>query len=275
MKRTFLCILTVIMVILCLTMLLSFAGCGKKAEDTPAVPTGTDLPLNLASWEMIPTTWSSPNGATVTLSAVPTRYADGDSARFVVRLEGEEVASVPCSFENGRYTASADLNAEDGYCYYVVLTSGSGESLEVAVNTPAEPTNDALINMATALNAYCNVMVDNSSFSNGTLSITEGSAQIQLPRITNPDETITCKDAVLSIQYNGEIIDKQTLKLGEPDDDRCYTLDLSGLNFSIHVTEDDQQIALVLDVTLSNGQTLSANGGTWYCTGGELLLGVG
>ena len=47
------------------------------------------------------------------------------------------------------------------------------------------------------------------------------------------------------------------------------------MNFSIHVTEDDQQIALVLDVTLSNGQTLSANGGTWYCTGGELLLGVG
>ena len=233
MKRTLLHMMTAV---LCLAMLLTFAACGKKTEDTPAVPTGTDLPLNLASWEMIPTTWSSPNGATVTLSAVPTRYADGDSARFVVRLEGEEVASVPCSFENGCYTASADLNAEDGYCYYVVLTSGSGESLEVAVNTPAEPTNDAFINMATALNAYCNVMVDNSSFSNGTLSITEGSAQIQLPRITNPDETITCKDAVLSIQYNGEIIDKQTLKLGEPDDDRCYTLDLSGLNFSIHVT---------------------------------------
>ena len=272
MKRTLLHMMTAV---LCLAMLLTFAACGKKTEDTPAVPTGTDLPLNLASWEMVPTTWSSPNGATVTLSAVPTRYADGDSARCVVRLEGEEVASVPCSFENGCYTASADLNAEDGYCYYVVLTSGSGESLEVAVNTPAEPTNDALINMATALNAYCNVMVDNSSFSNGTLSITEGSAQIQLPRIANPDETITCKDAVLSIQYNGEIIDKQTLKLDEPDDDRCYTLDLSGLNFSIHVTEDDQQIALVLDVTLSNGQTLSANGGTWYCTGGELLLGVG
>ena len=254
---------------------LSLAACGSKTETQQTVPTAADLPLGLTSWDLSTATWSSPNGATVNLSAVPSRHAEDDTARFVVRLDGEEVASVQCAFDGTHYTASADLNAEEGYCYYVILSSGSGEELEVAVNTPAEPTNEALINMASALESYCNVMVDGSSFSGGKLTITEGTAQIQLPRITNAGETVTCKEAVLSLQYNGDAVDKQALKLDETDDDNRYEQDLSNLSFSVPAMEDDQQLTLTLDVTLSNGQSLSASGGTWYYSGGELLLAVG
>lgn len=271
MKRKHLFALIAVLAVLAL----SLTACGSKTETPEPVPTAADLPLGLARWDLSTATWSSPNGATVNLTAVPTRHAENDTARFVVRLEGEEAASVQCAFDGTYYTASADLNAEDGYCYYVILSSGDGEELEVSVNTPAEPTNEALINMASALESYCNVMVDGSSFSGGKLTITEGTAQVQLPRITNAGETITCKEAVLSLQYNGEVVDKQTLKLGEADDDSRYEQDLSNLSFSVPAMEDDQQLTLALDVTLSNGQELSANGGTWYYSGGELLLAVG
>ena len=64
------------------------------------------------------TAWSSPNGATVNVDAVPNGYAEGQKAEFCVRLEGEEIARVPCEWDGKSYKASADLNAADGYCYY-------------------------------------------------------------------------------------------------------------------------------------------------------------
>ena len=43
----------------------------------------------------------------------------------------------------------------------------------------------------------------------------------------------------------------------------------------IPAMEDDQQLSLRLDVTLSNGQTLTDSNGTWTYIGGELLSAVG
>lgn len=272
MKHThrILCAAVIALLALCLS------GCGKEAPaPAPTVPTSSDLPLGLASSSLSTTTWSSPNGATVHLSATPTRYAQGDSARFVVRLEGEEAANVPCEFDGTQYVADADLNAEDGYCYYVVLTGTDGTQLEVDINSPAQITNDALINMAASLNAYCNLMVDSSSFSGNKLTLNAGTVQIQLPRITNNGESITCKEAVLSLQFNGENVDKKSLTMADLDENNCYNIDLTGLSFSVPALEDDQQVHLALNVTLSNGQELSTSGITWFASGGDLLLAVG
>lgn len=171
--------------------------------------------------------------------------------------------------------ADADLNAEDGYCYYVVLTGADGTQLEVDINSPAQITNDALINMAASLNAYCNLMVDSSSFSGNKLTLNAGTVQIQLPRITNNGENITCKEAVLSLQFNGEDVDKKSLTMADLDENNCYNIDLTGLSFSVPALEDDQQVHLALNVTLSNGQELSTSGITWFASGGDLLLAVG
>ena len=66
---------------------------------------------SLQSWELNASVWSSSNGATVTLSAQPRAYEKGQSASFVVRLDGKEIENVSCTWNGSYYTASVDLEA--------------------------------------------------------------------------------------------------------------------------------------------------------------------
>ena len=129
MNRKAICVVCAMLLIFAV----SLSACGTK-EPVAGTTAGQTVPsaevaapeLSLTEWSLSASTWSSPNGATIHLTAVPTRHAEGDSASFVVRLEGEEIASVPCSWENNNYTAEVDLNAADGYCYYVTLSGADG-----------------------------------------------------------------------------------------------------------------------------------------------------
>ena len=132
--------LTMAMLLLCA---MALNACGKKetpettqAATEPAATTQAALEeLGLTTWSLSASTWSSPNGATIHLTATPNRHLDGESADFVIRLEDETVETIACTWEDGNYVADADLNTADGYCYYVVLNGADGTSTEVAVNT--------------------------------------------------------------------------------------------------------------------------------------------
>lgn len=273
-------VLTMIALIAVFAMIL--AGCGsEKAPETTAAAAATTAqpaapqPLGLASFSLSTTTWSSPDGATVNLTAAPLGYEEGQSAVFLVRLEGEDAAAVPCQWDGTNYTASAELNAADGYCYYVRMTSADGSSEEIPVNTPTDPTDEALINMAASLNAYCSVMVESSAFESGKLTVSAGSIQVQAPKITNNGETITASEAVLVLSFNAEEVDRETLTLAQGDTAGSYEAELKDLAFDIPEMENDQNLILTLNVTLSNGQVLSAPGGNFFYNDGELLTAVG
>lgn len=264
---------------LILVFALALSACGGEEEvpETTAAATASttaaaDLPaLGLADFTMTTSTWSSPNGATVHLTATPTGYAEGYNAAFIVRLEGEEVANVPCTWNGTSYTADAELNAADGLCYYILMTAVDGNTAEFTLNTPADMTDEALVNMETSLQSYCSVMVEESSFSDGKLTISAGSAEVQAPKITNAGETITCQEAKLILSFNGEDIATTSLTLTAGDAAGSYRQDLAGTSFDIPAMEDDQQLTLRLDVTLSNGQVLSASGSNWFYNAEELL----
>lgn len=275
MKRTH--IFAVIALVMVFALALTACGSKDAAETTESTTVQTQAPIalpGLADWSLTPETWSSPNGATVHMSAAPETYADGMSAVFAVRLEGEDVAALTCEWDGSHFTASADLNAADGYCYYLILTSGE-EQTEIALNTPASPTDDSLINMATALVSYCNVVVASSDYTGGTLTITGGSVEVQAPRITNVGETITCSEVALVLTYNGEELDRANVTLSESELPSSYELDLTDVSFDVPTLEDDQQLSLRLDVTLSNGQFLTAPGCTWSYIDGQLVSIVG
>lgn len=258
---------------------LMLTGCGSKeaaAEPTAAETAAPEqVPLGLDSWELTASTWSSPNGATVHLSAVPTAHSDNQYAVFSIRLEGDDVENIPCQWDGKAYTASAELNAADGYCYYVVLTTTAGEQAEFPINTPASPTDESLINMASALNSYCHLLVEASDADSSKLTITSGFVQIQPPRITDDGKAITCTEAVLVLSFNGEEVDRKVLTLPEASATGSYELSIADSRFDIPAMEDDQQLTLRLDVTLSNGQTLSDANGTWSYIDGQLVSAVG
>ena len=266
---------------LILVLALALCACGKDApaETTAAaaepVETTMPVPLTLTDWSMSATTWSSPNGATVHITATPSRYLEGQQAAFVVRLEGEESANVPCEWDGTHYTASADLNAANAYCYYILLTDANGSVIEVSVNTPTDPRDEALINMEDSLNSYCSLVVEDSAVADGKLTINAGSVQVQAPKIRNNGETIACADAMLILSFNGEKIAKEELTLESTDDIGFYQLALSGISFDLPQMDADQQLQLELEVTLTNGQTLSAPGGVWYANDAGLLPAVG
>ena len=260
-----------------LIVALALCACGAKEPVETTVATVPSVPqaLALTSYELTATTWSSPNGATITLTAVPNICVEGQKASFVVRLEGEEVANVPCQWDGTNYVAAADLNAENGLCYYVILTSAEGLTTELAINTPTNPGNEDFINMKDALTSYCSVTVEASDLSDGKMTFTKGVVQVQAPKITNAGEIIEPTNVRLVLNLNGEDITKEELELNETDIAGLYELDISGVKMKVPPLEGDQTLTLRLDVQLSNGHALTAPGPTWYNNDEGLLPAVG
>ena len=278
--------MTILAVILVLVMALTACG-GEKAPETTAtaaptvaatVPVETEAPsqpLTLTSWKLGVSTWSSPNGATVHLTATPSSYADGQSAQFVIRLESDDVLAVPCQWDGTNYTADADLNAANGYCYYVVLTAADGTVTEIAVNTPAEPVDEALINMEAALTSYCSLIVEESDITDNKLTLTNCKVQVQVPLITNEGTAITCQQAVLTLNLDAEEVAKAEVILEATETNGLFEAAISGMTFDVPAMEGEQQLELFLNVTLTNGQEMTAFGSSWVSGDGSLLPVVG
>ena len=277
----------VLSILLAIVMVLSLCACGKKDEgtapseekapaQTAASAEGSARNLSLTEVSFSVTTWSSPNGATVNLTAVPSDYAKGDSAQFVVRLNDTEVESVPCEWKDKAYSASAELNGADGYGYYVVITGKDGSVAEIPVNTPEEPVDETLVNLASSLQSYCSLTLNDASLEGDSLTILSGYALVQAPRITENDDNIACAQANLVLLMDGEEVASTPLTMAPGETDRSYDASITDMNFTIPgELTDGAQLVLRLDAVLTNGQTLTAQGGSWTMENGIVANAVG
>ena len=277
----------VLSALLAAAVVLSLCACGKKAEtpastesETPAPTTasqenaGRELSLTEVSFSV--TTWSSPNGATVNLTAVPNEHAKGDSAEFVVRLDADTVASVPCEWKDNAYVASAELNGADGYGYYVIITGKDGSIAEIPVNTPEEPVDEALVNLASYLQSYCTLTLNDAALEGDNLTILSGYALVQAPRITENSDNVACAQASLVLTLDGQEIASMPLTMAPGETDRSYDSTITDMSFTIPGDlSDGQQLMLRLDAVLTNGQTLTAQGGSWTAQNGAVANAVG
>ena len=277
----------VLSALLAAAVVLSLCACGKKAEtpastesETPAPTTasqenaGRELSLTEVSFSV--TTWSSPNGATVNLTAVPNEHAKGDSAEFVVRLDADTVASVPCEWKDNAYVASAELNGADGYGYYVIITGKDGSLAEIPVNTPEEPVDEALVNLASYLQSYCTLTQNDAALEGDNLKILSGYALVQAPRITENSDNVACAQASLVLTLDGQEIASVPLTMAPGETDRSYDSTITDMSFTIPGDlSDGQQLMLRLDAVLTNGQTLTAQGGSWTAQNGVVANAVG
>ena len=273
--------------LLAIVMVLSLSACGKKedsgtpAKDEPAAQTAASAEssaraLSLTEVSFSVTTWSSPNGATVNLTAVPTEHAKGDSAEFVVRLDDDTVASVPCEWKDNAYTASVELNGADGYGYYVMVTGKDGSFAEIPVNTPEEPVDEALVNLGSSLRSYCSLTLNDASLEGDNLTILSGYALVQAPRITENNDNIACAQANLVLTLDGEEIASTALTMAPGEAERSYDASITDMSFTVPGDiADGQQLVLRLDAVLTNGQTLTAQGGSWTAENGTVANAVG
>lgn len=273
--------------VLAIVMALSIAACGKKEEpaastkEEPAAQTaasgesaGRELSLKESSLSV--TTWSSPNGATVNLTAVPAEHDKGDSAEFVIRLDGEDVKTAPCDWKSGAYVASVDLNGADGYGYYVALTGKDGSFAEVAVNTPENPTDEALINLASSLMPFCSLTLNDAALEGDSLTILSGYALVQAPRITENSDNVACAQANLVVTLDGQEVASTPLVMAPGEADRSYDATITDLSLAVPgEIGEGQQVVLRLDAVLTNGQTLSVQGGSWTVENGGVANAVG
>lgn len=263
-------IFSVIAMVTLICALLCACG-GKSAADTQTDGT----PMTLTAWTLTPRTWSSPNGATIQLSADVNHRDDTVTAEFVVRQGDADVFTAPCTWDGDKLTAEAELNAADGYSYFVVLTAHDGTLTEIPMSTTENPVDISLVNLESALNSYCNVLVSASEYADGVLKLTAGSLEIQVPQITNDGVAITCSEAKLVLTHDGEKLNDVSVVPQDSEVPGGYEADLSGIAFPVPQLDDDGQLSLQLEVVLSNGQVLTAEGGSWTYIDGHVISTVG
>lgn len=235
-----------------------------------AVATGDGL----ADWSLSAMPWSDAAGADVTLTAVPAGAAEGLSVVFSVRLAGREVANVPCQQTEGGYAATASLEAADGYSYYCILLGEDGSRRQFALSTPENPVVDLPVYLESSLASYCNMMVDSWLEDGECVTLTSAYIQVQLPRLS-ADGTLTAEKAQLVMYRGGEELSRADITLQPGEGPGSYELELSDVSIALPELEADDYLDLWLEVTLSNGQTLTTAGASWYNGADGLFLVVG
>ena len=286
----------VLALVMAAALMLSLAGCSGSAdeenlariaeleqenedlraqiEDLTAQLDALRAPVALAGWTLEAAPWSDGNGATLTFTATPETYLEGQSVALSIRMGDLEAEGATCSWNGTCYEGTLELSAADGYSYYCTLISSNGSKEQLPLNTPENPVYDNLVYLQTGLTAYCNLIVDGWEDEGGKLTITSGFVQAQLPRV-GTEENPLFAGAQLLLRLNGEVVETQDLDLPKGEGEGSYEQVLSGVSFRMPAMEDDYQLEVVLVVTLSDGQTITTSGGSWYYNGGEMLMVVG
>lgn len=282
-----------LLVILAAALLVTMAGCGAadnseqvaqlqqsveeltaQVEALTARVESLEKAGGLKDWSLSVQPWSSSNGATVTLSAQPENYQAGQTALFSIRLNDVEVANVVCAWDGTSYTASAELEAADGYSYFCTLVGTDGTREQIALNTVENPADETLVYLQSSMNAYSNVVVETWEATDTAMTITSGYVQVQLPRL-GAGQGVSMMKAELVFELNAEELERVKLDLPEGEGVGSYEMALSDIRFKMPELEDDYQLDLWLEVALSSEETLVTSAGSWYYNAGELNMLVG
>lgn len=282
-------------------VLTAFTGCQKKevevttaapaetvaaTEEAAAVTSGNPqtAPVSeegwqmeqtgsLKAWKLTPVAWSSNNGATVTLNARPTSYESGMGASFVVRLNGEEVENKSCDWDGDSFSTAVDLSAEDGYEYEIVVFAAQkpGEAIKPGEHITLTDAYMNLANLKSSLEPACTLLVDDYKSDSESFDILACFATVRLPQLSADGTAVTMEKSQIVLMLNGEEVENKALDL-KPDEENAgsFTASGSAISFKMPAMEDDYYLDLMMLITLSNGEQLSAHGGTWYYNNGAL-----
>lgn len=280
---------TILVIVMIASMMVLTVGCGgKDAEPKNTQPeqggTASAGEMNqpdgmdaegLQSWSLEAKAWSDGNGATVTFTAVPAENVEGLRASLSVRVGELEAESTNCNWDGAAFTGSVELGATDGYSFFCVLNGPDGSQNEVELNSPEKVTDETLVYLGSSLSTYANMVVEDWEANGSTLNIKSAHIHAQMPRLTFDNTIPSVTGASLILKRNDQEVDRKAVTLDAGEGIGSFETTIVGQSFTMPGMEEDSQLDLWLEVTLSTGDTVSVSGGSWYSSDGQLQLVVG
>ena len=229
----------------------------------------------LTDWDLSATASSDRNSAVLSFSAVPAVAPEGQTVSLVVLLNGFEAESVQCAAQDGTYYGTLTLPAADGYSYYCLITNPNGAQQQIPLITEEHSEDRTLIDLSASLYGYCHLMVEDWSFEGTTLTVNSAFFQAKLPMLSQNGSAVTAQKAELVLLHNGQEVSRQALTLAAGEAEGTFESQISAITFTTPALDDDHQLDLVLEITLSAGDPLTNNSCSWYYIDGGLTMVVG
>ena len=229
----------------------------------------------LTNWDLTATASPDRGSATISFTAVPAVAPEGQTVSLVVMLNGFEAESVQCAPNGDSYHATLILPAADGYSYYCLISNPDGAQQQIPLITDDSTEDRALVDLSSSLSGYCHLMVEAWDYSGDTLTVGSGFFQAMLPMITESGSAVTAQKAELVLMHNGQEVSRQELTLTAGEAEGTFESAITDLSFTTPKLEDDHQLDLVLEITLSAGEPLRNNSCSWYYIDGGLTMVVG
>ena len=229
----------------------------------------------LTDWDLTATASADRNSAVLSFSAVPAVAPEGQTVSLVVLLNGFEAESVQCAAQDGTYYGTLTLPAADGYSYYCLITNPNGAQQQIPLITEENSEDRSLIDLSASLYGYCHLMVEDWSFEGTTLTVNSAYFQAMLPMLSQNGSSVTAQKAELVLMHNGQEVSRQELPLVAGEAEGTYESQISAVTFTTPALEDDHQLDLMLEITLSAGDPLTNNSCSWYYIDGGLTMVVG
>ena len=229
----------------------------------------------LTDWDLSATASSDRNSAVLSFSAVPAVAPEGQTVSLVVLLNGFEAESVQCAAQDGTYYGTLTLPAADGYSYYCLITNPNGAQQQIPLITEENSEDRTLIDLSASLYGYCHLMVEDWSFEGTTLTVNSAFFQAKLPMLSQNGSAVTAQKAELVLLHNGKEVSRQALTLAAGEAEGTFESQISAITFTTPALDDDHQLDLVLEITLSAGDPLTNNSCSWYYIDGGLTMVVG
>ena len=222
----------------------------------------------LKSWSLTPTAWSDSTGADIAFTAVPEHYVEGMSAQLNICLDGE-VNAVNCQWNGKAFTATAQVPAADGYEYILVIDGN-----EFLLTSPKNPVDSIPVYLESSLSYNCTLMVNGWESDEGTLTLTDAHVQVNLPQLST-DGGAQIVSAALVMRLGTTEVSRRTLTLAEGEGEGSYELTVQNFGIALPEMQENDQVDLWLEVTLSDGQMLLSASSGWYLGSDGLYLVAG
>lgn len=137
----------------------------------------------------------------------------------------------------------------------------------------ARLTGEVIVSDGVASDAFCNLIVDTYSADEETLIINDLYLQVQLPQSAVSSTSVRRSELILVLADN--ILYQQEVSLLPGESEGGFELALSNLKLPLPEMTAEDQLDLMLEVALSDGQMLQPASVSWFMSGDQLYLLAG